>query len=172
MRSFSILPEDDHRHSLQPGEREVFYFQLTSPDGAVFGFLRTSFDHERVTEGVTLSIDGLACEYQCETQLARNARPGADASGPTLTLTCLKPWNNWRCRFSGVVPEIGTQNGLQVDVELSFAAVNTPTHYLVGDYHRVQQDGLLNGRLRVGAETWEGELVCYRDHSWGRRSVD
>ncbi|RPI53908.1 MAG: hypothetical protein EHM56_06765, partial [Chloroflexi bacterium] len=56
---------------------------------------------------------------------------------------------------------------LEAELDLTFIATNVPNLYRFGPYCQAQQDGRLSGRLQVGAESCTGDLICYRDHSWG-----
>jgi hypothetical protein len=49
-RDISLTPADDRRHTLKSGEHEAFYFPFTSPEGNLFGFMRTLFDQDIVLE--------------------------------------------------------------------------------------------------------------------------
>ncbi|HIE39390.1 MAG TPA: hypothetical protein EYP77_10055 [Anaerolineae bacterium] len=166
---FRLVPEDDHRHTLEPGEHEAFYFQFTSPDGSVFGFIRTLFDREGILELVALRAGGRAWSHQQRAPLSD--APATDASGPSLRLTCLEPWRAWRCLFQGAVQGVKGGMAAEAVLNLTFTASGDPTPYRFGPYQQVQQDGRLDGRLRVGPETWTGGLLCSRDRSWGRRPM-
>ncbi len=122
-------------------------------------------------ELVALHIGGRAWAHQRRSALRDGQTPAADGSGPALKLTCLEPWQSWRCRFQGAVQELEGEATLQADLDLTYTATVEPARYRFGAYHQAQQDGRLSGRLRVGPETWTGELICYRDHSWGQRPM-
>ena len=160
-----FLPEEDNRHALKPGEHEAFYFLFTTPDGSLFGFLRTLFDREAVLEMIALRAGGHTWSHRQRVPL-RRMEPH-EASGPSLGLTCLVPWRSWRCRFHGSTG--GAASG--VELELAFEATTDPARYRFGPYQQVHQDGRFNGRVRVGTGTWEGEFLGYRDHSWGVRPM-
>jgi hypothetical protein len=164
-------PGDDYRHALMPGEHEAFYFPLTSTDGAVFGILRALFSPDSVREAVILRVDDCVWAYAQHTPLPPNPAPGQDASGPALALTCLEPWQSWLLRFHSTVRQVRTGTAKQAELEMTFTATGAPEEYHLGHYHQGQQDGQLNGQIRIGSETWEGELLCPRDHSWGQRPV-
>lgn len=166
-----LTPADDRRHDLEPGEHEAFYFLFTSSDGKVHGFVRTLFDREAVLELVALHIGGRAWAHQRRSALLDGPAPATDGSGPSLKLTCLEPWQGWRCRFQGTVQELEGATTLQADLDLTYTATVEPASYRFGTYHQAQQDGGFSGRLRIGPETWTGELICYRDHSWGQRPM-
>jgi hypothetical protein len=63
------------------------------------------------------------------------------------------------------------EKALPAKLDLEFAATGPPARYSYGPYQQAQQDGRLCGRLQVAAEKWMGELLCYRDHSWGQRPM-
>jgi hypothetical protein len=167
----ALIAADDHRHELNPGEHEAFYFLFTSSDGKVHGFVRTLFDREAVLELVALHSGGRAWVHQRRAALPGGPAPAADASDPALKLTCVEPWQAWRCFFQGTVRGVVEETTLAADIDLAYAATNEPACYGFGPYHQAQQDGWLSGRLRVGTETRTGELLCYRDHSWGQRPM-
>ena len=167
----TLIPTDDHRHDLKPGEHEAFYFPFTSPDGKAHGFVRTLFDRDEVLELVALHVGGRAWAHQCRAALPSSPVPTADGSGPTLKLTCVEPWQAWHCHFEGMVQDLAGATTLQADLDLAYTATSEPAHYPYGPYQQAQQDGWLSGHLRVGTEAWGGELICYRDHSWGQRPM-
>lgn len=164
-------PGDDYRHALTPGEHESFYFPFTSANGAVFGILRALFSPDSVREAVILRVDGCVWAYSHHAPLPPNPAPRQDASGPALTLTCLEAWQSWLCRFHAPVREVREGTTQQADLEMTFTAMGAPTKYHLDHYHQGQQDGRLDGQIRIGPETWAGELFCPRDHSWGQRPV-
>ena len=166
-----LAPLDDYRHVLEPGEHEAFYFLFTSPEGSVFGFLRTLFDRETVLELVALRVGDRVWVHQQRTALSEGPVAVADASGPSMTLACREPWQAWGCFFHSTVQEAAGENVVRADLDLEFVATNAPALYRFGPYLQAQQDGRLDGRLQVGTKEWAGELLCYRDHSWGRRPM-
>lgn len=172
METRSLVLADDYRHTLKKGEHEAFYFLFSSPNGQVFGFLRTLFARDTVLELVVLCISGRTWVHQQRTSLSNDPFSLADASGPTVKLTCQEPWQSWRCLFRSTMQAAGGEASLQTDLSLTFVATNTPDCYHFGSYCQAQQDGSLNGQLRTDAGLWEGELLCYRDHSWGIRSIE
>jgi hypothetical protein len=172
MAVLSLTLADDYRHALQAEEHEAFYFLFSSSDGQVFGFLRALFAWDAVLELVVLRMGGRTWVHQQHTLLSDDSRPLADASGPILKLTCQEPWISWRCLFSSAMQESGGEAVLQVDLDLTFTATNVPGYYRFGSYCQVQQDGGLSGQLRTDIGVWQGELLCYRDHSWGTRSME
>jgi len=167
----TLSPTDDYRHNLEPGQHEAFYFLFTDRDGAVYGFLRTLFDRETVLEMAVLHFNERTWVYQRRVPLSGDSPPPDDASGDALTLTCLEPWQSWRCRFQGMVQEVAGAKTLAARVDLAFAAINDPALYAFGPYYQVQQDGHVNGQLQLGSETWAGEMLCSRDRSWGVRPM-
>jgi hypothetical protein len=167
----ALAPEEDHRHILEPGEHEAFYFPFTSPDGNVFGFMRTLFDQATVLEMMALHIGGRVWVHQQRTPLPDGQVTATDASGPSVTLTCRKPWQAWRCVFHSTARQVDGEKALPAKLDLEFAATGPPARYGYGPYQQAQQDGRLCGRLQVAAEKWMGELLCYRDHSWGQRPM-
>jgi hypothetical protein len=170
-RNIPLAPEEDHRHTLDPNEHEAFYFPFTSPDATAFGFMRTLLDRDAVLELVALHIGGRAWVYQQRTPLPDGPMLPTDASGPALKLTCLEPWQAWRVVFDSAVQEVGGLGAVRAELDLEFAATGPPARYRFGPYQQAQQDGRLSGRLQVAAEEWTGELLCYRDHSWGQRPM-
>jgi hypothetical protein len=124
-----------------------------------------------VLELVALHIDGRAWAHQRRAALPGGPAPATDASGRALKLTCLEPWRSWRCRFQTAVEDLVEEATLQANLDLTYTATVEPAGYRFGTYHQAQQDGWLSGRLHVGPETWTGELICYRDHSWGQRPM-
>lgn len=167
----ALTPTDDQRHDLESGEHEAFYFLFTSSDGKTHGFVRTLFGRDAVLELVALHLAGRVWVHQRHAALAGGPVPAADASGPSVGLTCLEPWQSWRCLFQATTEDPAEGATLQANLDLTYTAINEPAHYRFGSYHQAQQDGRLSGRLRVGTETWTGELICYRDHSWGQRPM-
>lgn len=164
-----LLPHDDARHPLQPGQHEAFYFAFTAPDGALFGLLRTLFGHNSVLEILVLRADGTAWFHQSTAGL-REAPSDWDASGPMLQMHCRQPWEAWECSFCGPV---GDESGREADLllRLEFVATTPPGRYAFGPYTQAQQDGRMRGRIQVGERAWSGEWLCYRDHSWGVRPM-
>ena len=162
---------DDHRHTLEPDEHEAFYFLFTSPDGQTHGFVRTLFGRDAVLELVALHIGDHVWAHQMQSTLSGNPATPADASGPTLKMLCREPWQMWRCRFDGAVHSVGEGAPLPARLDLTFTAANEPALFGYGRYRQAQQDGRLDGHVQVGADTWAGEFVCYRDHSWGQRPM-
>ena len=167
----TLTAADDHRHELEPDEHEAFYFPFTSPDGTAHGFVRTLFARDAVLEMVALHVGDHAWAHQSRAMLSDGPAPPADASGPTLKMTCREPWQAWHCLFDGTVHSVGEGAPLPAKLDLTFAATNEPAVFGYGRYRQAQQDGRLDGHLQIGAETWTGELVCYRDHSWGQRPM-
>ena len=166
-----LIAADDHRHALEPGEHEAFYFLFTASDGKIHGFVRTLFDRDAVLELVALHVGGRAWVHQQRVALPEGPAPATDASGSALKLTCLEPWRAWHCLFQATAQGVDDEETLQADLDLTYAATDEPARYRFGSYQQAQQDGLLSGHLRVGAEMWLGTLVCYRDHSWGQRPM-
>lgn len=166
-----LTPTDDQRHHLEPGEHEAFYFLFTSSEGNVHGFTRTLFDRDEVLELVGLHIGGRAWAHQRRAATPDSPVPASDGSGLSLKLTCLEPWRSWQCRFQATVEDLAQETVLQADLDLAYTATVEPACYRFGSYHQAQQDGWLSGCLRVGPDTWTGELICYRDHSWGQRPM-
>jgi len=162
---------DDHRHTLKPDEHEAFYFLFTSPDGQAHGFVRTLFGRDTVLELVALHIWDQAWAYQSRSTLSGSPAPPADASGPALKMTCREPWQAWHCLFEGTIHSVGQEPPLPARLDLNFEATNEPGIFGYGRYQQAQQDGRLEGHLQAGTHTWAGELVCYRDHSWGQRPM-
>ena len=170
-RDISLAPADDHRHTLKSGEHEAFYFPFTSPEGNLFGFMRTLFDQDIVLEIMALHIGGCVWIHQHRAPLPDSPVTAAEASGPSLSLTCSQPWQEWDCRFHSSVRQLSGEKTLQANLDLKFVSTNAPAVYSFGTYHQAQQDGRLRGQIQVGAEEWAGELLCYRDHSWGQRPI-
>ncbi len=171
MDHITLSPTDDYRHSLEPGQHEAFYFLFTAQDGAVYGFLRTLFDQKTVLEMAVLHSGERTWAYQRRIPLSDTPPSPGDASGDALTLTCLEPWQSWRCRFQGTVRDVAGEGTMPVTVDLTFAAINDPALYSFGPYHQVQQDGHVRGQLQIGSQMWTGEMVCCRDRSWGVRPM-
>lgn len=167
----ALIPTDDYRHALALGEHEAFYFLFTSLDGQVHGFLRTLFGQDAVLELVALHAGGQAWANQQRAALRDTPPVPTDASGPALQLTCLQPWQAWRSRFEGTLQAVGNEAALQAELDLTYTATVEPAYYGFRSYHQGQQDGRLSGHLRAGTQTWTGDLVCYRDHSWGQRPM-
>lgn len=165
----ALLPHDDARHLLQPGQHEAFYFAFTAPDGALFGLLRTLFGHDSVLEILVLRADGATWFHQSAAGL-RESAPGLSVSGPSLQMYCRRPWEAWDCSFCGLVRD---ESGRATDLflQLKFAATTLPGRYTFGPYTQAQQDGRLRGRMQVGGLDLHGEWLCYRDHSWGVRPM-
>jgi hypothetical protein len=161
---------DDHRHNLKPGEHEAFYFLFTTSDGEDYGFVRTLFDRDAVLELVALHLGGHTWAHQQRDALT-DLEPATDASGPSVKITCLEPWRAWHCLFQGTVQRVDAETASHANLDLTYAATNEPARYQFGPYHQAQQDGQLRGHLQVGTESWAGELLCYRDHSWGQRPM-
>jgi len=170
-----VRPSEDQRHTLAPGEHEAFYFLFTSADGQISGGLRTLFGSDDVLEIMGLrwtSSPGreYAWMHQQRVAYAPEDQPPDDASGPTMHLMCQSPWERWRGQFDGEAQryEAGTES-LQLD--LTFRAITAPARFRLGDYEQVQQDGRLSGAIQTPYGTWAGELISYRDHSWGQRGA-
>jgi hypothetical protein len=73
---------DDHRHNLEPGEHEAFYFLFTSSDGEAHGFVRTLFDRDAVLELVALHLGGHTWAHQqCGCRDGVPRQPGFDVRG-------------------------------------------------------------------------------------------
>lgn len=164
-----LIPTDDHRHDLKPGQHEAFYFLFSTSDGNLFGFLRTLFGPEDVLEMAIVRFGGRTWTYQHRSP-APPPTPG-DASGPSVKMQCTAPWQSWVCSFQGAVQEVEGQATASAVLDLTFTAINEPALYRFGAYNQAQQDGRVVGRVRIGAEEWEGEMICFRDHSWGERPV-
>jgi hypothetical protein len=121
---------------------------------------------------VALRVDGRTWVHQPKLAWENVAAPTPEAAGPHLRLTCRQPWATWRAHFDHEVAAVDdptVRRALALD--LTFEATIEPALYSYGPYHQVEQEGRLRGRVSLGAETWEGEFICYRDHSWGRRPM-
>mgnify|MGYP000252061682 CR=1 FL=1 len=165
----SLFPHEDFRHALQPGEHEAFYFAFTSPDGTVFGLLRTLFGYDSVLEILVLSVGGTTWFHQSRWDLDPRASD-RDASGRLLWMRCFRPWEVWVCSFCGPVRNYaGAEAPLLLHLE--FTATVPPDRYIFGPYTQAQQDGRLRGRIGMGQTEMDGEWLCYRDHSWGVRPM-
>ena len=171
VKSKILIPADDYRHVLAVGEHEAFYFLFSAPDGRFFGFLRTLFGHDSVLELLVLRIGDRTWLHERRAMLPGDFALSGDASGPVMTLACQTPWQTWRCLFRAPLQEVGGESVLEADLDLTFTATNVPDLYRFGSYHQAQQDGRLSGRLQIGAESYPGDLICYRDHSWGTRPM-
>ena len=163
-----VLPESDYHHELRPGDYEAFHFLFTSADGYITGGVRTLFGPDDVLEMLAVKMGEQRWLQQRRVPLTQ-ARDKADASGDTLRLVCVTPWERWHARFEG------TPNSLsdtpQLILDLTFNATIAPAQLQMGDYTQVQQDGRFTGRIQTGADVWDGELIAYRDHSWGQRGA-
>lgn len=166
-----LIPVDDYRHALAVGEHEAFYFLFSAPDGRTFGFLRTLFGHDSVLELLALRCGDRTWLHERRASIPGGSLRSGDASGPEVTLACHTPWQAWRCSFHGPLQEVEGESALDVNLDLTFTATNTPDVYCFGPYHQAQQDGRLTGRLQAGSEACSGDLICYRDHSWGTRPM-
>jgi len=165
----NLLPYEDFRHALQPGEHEAFYFTFTAPDGGTFGILRTLFGQDSLLEMVVLRSGDHTLIHQSSGVPAPDLPP-TDASGPALRLLCEKPWEHWHCSFQGGARDARGQT-FPLSLELEFIALARPERYIFGPYTQAQQDGRLRGRIGVGQTDMAGEWLCYRDHSWGVRPM-
>jgi hypothetical protein len=164
-----LSPPDDARHVLGPGEHEAFYFAFTAPDGSVFGILRTLFGHDSVLEILVLNVQGTTWFHQS----TGGIQPGLsdlDASGPSLQLRRIRPWEAWFCSFCGPVWNSAGQEAPLL-LQLAFTATTPPDQYIFGLYTQAQQDGRLRGHIGIGPTNLDGEWLCYRDHSWGVRPM-
>lgn len=166
----ALAPEEDHRHTLRPEEHEAFYFLFTSSDGHVSGGLRTLFGPHEVLEMVGLRMGDGAWMHQQRVPLTSTDQADHDASGPSLKLHCLEPWQRWQARFSGR-PLTIEGKAEEVQLDLTFRATTPAARFRLGAYQQSQQDGRLSGTIRTPSQRWEGELVGYRDHSWGQRGA-
>lgn len=164
-----LLPTDDHRHDLRPGQHEAFYFLFGTSDGGLFGFLRTLFGPETVLEMTIIRLGRRTWAYQRRSP-APPRTPG-DASGASVKMRCTAPWQSWVCSFQGTMQEIEGQAAMSAALDLTFTAINEPALYRFGAYNQAQQDGRVVGQVRIGTEEWNGEMICFRDHSWGERPV-
>ncbi len=164
----SVALREDHRHVLDSDEHEAFYFVFSSQDGEVSGLLRMLFGHETLLELVLVQIGERRGLHQKLQPWPVLDAPTLQALGPNLTLDCLEPWQQWRIRV-----ECAAEEGLlPFSMDLTFNATTSPVHFGFGpSYRLMQQDGRLTGSIQVGAERWEGELICYRDHSLGHRAM-
>ena len=168
----TITPQDDHRHILQPGEHEASYFVFTLADGSVFGYARTLFGYDDVLEIITLRINGRTWVHQQRHPCAPLQSPTPDASSPTLSLVCQVPWEQWTLRFDGEVQATDGDERRAVTLDARYTATTSPGHYRFGpSYRQVQQDGTLEGALRLGEQMWGGSWIAIRDRSWGRRPM-
>lgn len=165
----TLSPEEDFRHSLQPGEHEAFYFTFTAPDGRTFGILRTLFGKDSLLEMVVLRRGDRTLIHQ-SSGVPAHGLPPTEASGPALRLLCEKPWEHWRCSFRGSAQDDRGQM-VPLSLELGFIAVARPERYIFGPYTQVQQDGRMRGEIRLGSTNEQAKWVAYRDHSWGVRPM-
>ncbi len=164
-----LSPETDGRHDLQNGEHEAFYFLAGSPDGKITLGVRTLFSNQDVLEIIGLKFGSFGWIYQHQTPTPLTLESN-QASGPALNLTCRTPWQSWEIRFSGEM--ISSQgNPEPIALDLTFQSLNPAALYRLGNYHQAQQDGYLIGKLHMPQGDWEGELIGYRDHSWGKRGA-
>jgi hypothetical protein len=172
MIAVDLSSQEDYRHVLAPGEHEAIYFLFTTPDGDLFGILRLLFGHRDLLEMVALRVEGRTWVHQPTLIWDRLATPTPKAVGPHLSLTCHQPWVTWHVHFDhevAAVDDPAVRRALSLD--LTFQATIEPACYSYGPYHQAEQEGGLTGRVRLGEEMWEGEFICYRDHSWGRRPM-
>jgi hypothetical protein len=166
-----LLPQEDYRHVQQPGEHEAFYFAFARPDDSVFGLVRLLFGHDCLLEIVALRAGSRRWAFQQQT-----AGPVVDPQapqifGPSLKLACLRPWQSWQADFGGPLQLVGGAETAPLELALTFNAINLPARYRYGPYQQSEQEVQASGKLRLGAECWEGEWLGYRDHSWGRRPM-
>ena len=75
--------------------------------------------------------------------------------------------------FSGSFPDYQVVNTFHIfdNSLIDFIAANAPASYVVGPYTQAQQDGRMEGQVRLGEQEWNGAMLCYRDHSWGQRQM-
>ena len=167
----SVSPREDYCHALGPDEHEVFYFVFGSQDGEVFGILRLLLGREIMLELGMVRIGEYKGSHLKSQPWSMIDAPTSQAVGNDLTLDCLEPWQQWRIRVERAEEE-QEEGLLPLLMDLTFHAVIPPARFPFGPfYQQVQQGGRLTGSIQVGEERWEGELLCYRDHSWGRRTM-
>jgi hypothetical protein len=164
----SVAPHEDQRHVLGPDEHEAFYFVFCSQDGQVYGGLRLLFGRETLLELASVQIGERKGLHQKSQPWPAIDAPTPQVFGPDVTLDCVEPWQRWHARV-----ECASEKGLPpFAMDLTFRATTPPARFNFGpSYQQVQQDGRLSGSVQVGAERWQGELLCYRDHSWGHRPM-
>ena len=167
MDNFVTL-QKDHRHVLDSDQHEAFYFLFSSQDGEVSGLLRLLFGHETLLELVLVRVGEQKYLRQKSQPWPVIDAPTFQVSGPNLTLDCLEPWQQWRIRV-----ECAAKEGLlPFSMDLTFRATTPPVCFGFDQFYKqMQQDGRLTGSIQTGEERWEGELLCYRDHSLGRRAM-
>lgn len=172
MIAVDLSSQEDYRHVLAPGEHEAIYFGFTTSDGNLFGILRLLFGHDDLLEMVALRVDERTWVHQPTLSWDNVAAPTSEAAGPHLSLTCRQPWVTWHAHFDHEVAAVDDPTVRRaLSLDLTFEATIEPAGYSYGPYHQTEQEGRLRGRVRLGDEAWDGEFICYRDHSWGRRPM-
>ncbi len=166
---FTVDPQADARHPLRLDEHEAFYFLFTSEDGTLTGGLRALVGPDSLLEMAALRSGDRAWLYQRRAPYQAGTDP-YEIAGPQLRFRCHTPWEHWAAHFNGMALT-PTGDSETLDIALHYRATTPPAALHLGAYTQVQQDGRLQGTLCAPGLAWEGELLCYRDHSWGRRGA-
>lgn len=166
---FDVAETEDQHHALRPDEHEAFYFLFASADGFISGGLRTLFSPQTVLEIVALKVGYQGWILQQRIPLA--SRPQADSGGMSLRLQMIRPWQSWEAQLHDLLPHAFTGQRESIHLTMRFVATTPPTLFRLGAYTQVQQDGRMEAHLLTSAGKWEGELISYRDHSWGQRGA-
>ncbi len=167
-----LHPQEDYSHTLGSDEYEALYFCFTAPDISLFGWMRLLFSVERVLEMVVLRVGDRTWVHQQYFDCVARVGGAARSVGRFLSLACTTPWQTWQLDYSAAeITPVEGGSPATIYAALTFHASNPPARYRFGRYQQSEQEGRLEGQLRIGERRWAGPLICYRDHSWGLRPV-
>ncbi len=167
----NLRPEEDWLHPLEANQYEALYFAFTSPDGRWFGFVRFLLGAEQVLELVALAVEGEHWGLTHYFPRAELRVEGHSLTGPHLRMRMEEGWQRWFVGFDGPLQRITDGVARPFSMEATFEAESIAARYRLGPYQQGEQEGWMEGRLRLGDRSGPTRYRFYRDHSWGVRDL-
>ncbi len=166
-----LRPEEDWLHPLEANQYEALYFAFTSPDGRWFGFVRFLLGKEQVLELAALAVEG---EFWGMTRAFPRAAlrvEGSSLAGPHLRMQMEAGWRRWKVGFDGPLQRTTDGAARPFSMAATFEAESVAARYRLGPYQQGEQEGWMEGELRLGEASGPVRYRFYRDHSWGVRDL-
>ncbi len=168
---FDLRPQEDWLHPLKPPQYEAFYFVFTSLDGRRFGSLRFLIGTEQVLELVAVADEGQHWGLHHRFPRSDLRVEGEKLRGPHLWMRRLEPWQRWEVGFEGTLHNAEDGRPRHLSMQATFEAEGPAARYRLGAYQQAEQEGWMEGTLRLGDADGLARCRFYRDHSWGVRDL-